>query len=89
MESPCAGIPPHLLAATMAAGWVQKEVTSHQAWFISKMCVCIFLRSKNTLNLGLFWSKTRVKTKKIDKKMHFSSFLTNFSFAEAYFLHEK
>jgi len=39
--------------------------------------------------LGMFWSKTRVKTKKIDKKMHFSSFLTNSSFAEAYFLHEK
>jgi len=53
------------------------------------MCVCIFLRSKNTLNLGLFWSKTRAKTKKIDKKMHFSSFLSNFSFAKAYFLHEK
>jgi len=41
------------------------------------------------LNLGLFWSKTRVKTKKIDKKMRFFDFLSQLILQQACFSKEK
>jgi hypothetical protein len=41
------------------------------------------------LNLGPFWSKTRVKTKKIEKKMHFSHLFIYFFLSPRLFLSGK